>query len=75
MIQAIYPNGDIYAGYHKGGIKHGKGTYTYTSLDLSYKGEWVQNRRHGKGELFSETTHANGIFEDDKMVRGDYQDE
>ena len=41
VMQAIYPNGDIYAGYHKGGIKHGKGTYTYSSLDLTYKGEWV----------------------------------
>jgi hypothetical protein len=61
-FQAIYPNGDIYCGQHKGGQKHGKGTYIYTSTGLTYNGEWKNNRREGKGELFSENTYANGIF-------------
>ena len=45
VMQAVYTNGDVYAGQHKGGVKHGKGTYIYEKLGLTYKGEWQHNKR------------------------------
>lgn len=74
-IQAIYPNGDVYSGQHKGGHKTGKGTYIYSSTGLTYHGEWVNNIRQGKGELSSSKTHASGTFKNDLFTSGEYQDE
>lgn len=51
-MQALYPNKDVYVGLHRSGLKHGKGTYLYKDSEIKYEGEWKDNMRHGKGELF-----------------------
>ena len=28
-MQAMYPNGDVYVGAHRNGVKKGRGTYYY----------------------------------------------
>ena len=52
---ATYPNGDVYAGDFKDGLRHGEGLYTYTSkctddLQVTYKGQWENNEKHGIGK-------------------------
>jgi hypothetical protein len=74
-LQAIYLNGDIYCGAHVSGHKIGKGTYIYSSLGLTYKGDWLDNKRHGKGELIGPGTLASGTFQDDHLLIGEYSDE
>ena len=52
---ATYPNGDIYDGYFKDGIRHGdNGTYTYVKFGTeevkdTYKGSWQNNEKNGIG--------------------------
>ena len=52
---ATYPNGDIYDGYFKDGLRHGdNGTYTYNKygneeVKDTYKGAWVNNDKNGIG--------------------------
>jgi hypothetical protein len=73
-MQAIYPNKDVYSGSHKAGVKHGKGNYIYSKEGLTYRGDWVNNRRQGNGELTGNGIIASGTFDDDQFVKGDYQD-
>ena len=53
---ATYPNGDIYDGYFKDGLRHGlNGLYTYNAYGDeetkdTYKGEWSNNTKHGIGK-------------------------
>ena len=52
---ATYPNGDIYDGYFKDGLRHGDlGTYTYNKhgneeVKDTYKGAWSNNEKNGIG--------------------------
>lgn len=50
-MQALYPNGDVYAGSHRSGEKQGKGTYIYKEGNVIYNGEWKDNKKDGKGEM------------------------
>ena len=50
-FQVEYPNGDTFCGQHRGGVKHGKGTYHYKKKDVTYQGQWVENQKSGKGEM------------------------
>ena len=43
--------GDSYTGEFKDGLRHGLGTYTYSSGDV-YVGEWIEGEMHGTGSLF-----------------------
>jgi len=76
-FQVVYPNGDIYAGAHKSGVKHGPGTYLYNDeAGTKYEGDWADNLKHGKGEMtFTNTTAKfRGTFEDDEIRQGEYID-
>jgi len=44
-IQILYPNGDIYCGKHKGGIKNGEGNYKYKSSSVKYIGDWKDDKK------------------------------
>ena len=51
---ATYPNGDIYEGNFKDGVRHGDGTYTYSQKGTeeakdTYVGSWHNNTKHGIG--------------------------
>ena len=76
-MQAKYPNGDVYAGSHKQGIKNGKGTYIYKETNVIYNGEWKDNKKEGKGEMiFQNENNAilTGVFSDDDMCLGEFKD-
>ena len=47
-ITTEMPNGDIYKGEIKNGMKHGKGTLT-TRNNRSYEGDWENDKPHGFG--------------------------
>ena len=53
-MQAMYPNGDIYVGQQKNGIKKGRGSYHYIQDRIKYTGDWVDNKKVGKGEMIFE---------------------
>ena len=76
-IQQMFPNGDHYAGGHRGGIKKGAGQYYQKDTDVTYDGFWVDNMKEGKGEI----TYPNqkgakftGDFVADECVQGEYTD-
>ena len=76
-FQVLYPNGDIYAGAHRGGVKQGVGTYIYNDeAGTRYEGDWVDNLKEGKGEMTFTNTVAKfkGTFEDDEIKQGEYID-
>ena len=51
----FFPEG-VYSGQMRGGVAHGKGTYTSGfkgkkgKYKYFYKGDWVNGHRHGKGK-------------------------
>jgi hypothetical protein len=52
-----FSSGDVYEGEWKGGMKHGKGTYTWANNDARrldrrsvYDGEWFNDNEHGHGK-------------------------
>jgi len=52
---SFFPEG-IYKGQMRGGVAHGKGTYTSGfkgkkgRYKYFYKGDWINGKRHGKGK-------------------------
>jgi hypothetical protein len=44
-----YRNGDVYNGEFRLGMKHGFGTYTYSTTGEHYEGEWKNDVWEGKG--------------------------
>jgi len=82
QIQILYPNGDIYCGKHKGGIKNGDGNYMYKSSNIKYIGEWKDDKKHGKGEMVFPmakgkgeiSARLSGMFDHDELFTGEYMD-
>lgn len=73
----MYPNGDVYVGKHRNGIKHGDGEYHYVENNIKYSGAWFDNKKHGKGQMvFGKENDATfmGVFEDDSLKTGEYTD-
>ena len=63
---ACYPNGDLYEGGFKEGIRHGHGTYMYASGE-KYSGEWVDNHKHGLGTMtYNGKGEYQGYWENDR---------
>ena len=56
--RATFPDGNIYEGNHKGGLKHGKGTAKFSSGAV-YVGQFENDKAHGCGTF----TFANGDVE------------
>ena len=76
-IQQKFANGDLYAGGHKSGVKYGMGQYCQKETAITYDGEWLNNEKHGKGEIIYNNEKGakfNGNFEDDEIVSGEYKD-
>ena len=56
---AYYPNGDVYEGNYKKGIRKGKGVYSYLKKNEDdepvdpdkYEGDWLNNKKHGIGKM------------------------
>lgn len=66
-----YDNGDVYTGYFKAGIRHGKGgSYTWANGD-KYFGEWLNGKRTGRGiYTWADGNSFEGKFDDGKRVDG-----
>ncbi|XP_067318431.1 radial spoke head 10 homolog B2 [Anolis sagrei] len=47
-----WPDGSIYEGEVKAGIRHGFGMYKCGTYPVSYIGQWVDGKRHGKGTIY-----------------------
>ncbi|XP_023136217.2 radial spoke head 10 homolog B isoform X2 [Amphiprion ocellaris] len=54
MGQGTYtwPDGSSYTGEVYNGIRHGIGTYKCPKNNESYRGQWNQGKRHGKGTAY-----------------------
>lgn len=48
-----YPDGTLYVGGVRGGLREGRGARTYPGKPLMYFGEYVQGRKQGRGQLLS----------------------
>ena len=60
-----YPNGDVYEGMFKDGVRHGQGVYTYAGEGGNkYEGAWENNLKHGIGKMtFGTVGEYYGHFE------------
>jgi radial spoke head protein 1 len=74
---ATYPNGDIYDGYFKEGVRHTgegqTGTYTYNKYGTeegpkdTYKGSWANNDKNGIGvQVYTGVGQYHGYWKDGK---------
>lgn len=63
----IYPNGDSYEGEWSNNLRHGEGTYIFSSSGARYVGTWVNGRREGTGELLFSNYKFKGHFSTDKV--------
>jgi hypothetical protein len=64
--QVQYPNGDIYDGYFKDGLREGKGIYTYSDGN-KFDGEWKNNKKTGIGKMtYGAYAEYVGHFEEGK---------
>ena len=60
--KAEYPNGDIYEGDFKDGLKHGEGRYTWVNGDV-YEGAYSKDKKQGIGKMvYLNEGHYFGIF-------------
>ena len=50
----IFSDGCVYKGEVMAGVRHGHGRYENPSTQISYEGDWVHGKRHGK--VFEEVT-------------------
>ena len=61
-----YPNGDVYEGTFKNGVRDGEGTYTYVD-GTKYEGTWKNNMKHGRGVMkYGTVAEYKGDFENGK---------
>lgn len=44
-----YPNGDVYIGEVRSGLRYGHGVMTYGTTKMVYIGEWIDGHMHGNG--------------------------
>ena len=63
----IRPNGDIYEGKFINGKLNGKGFFKNKIKNISYIGDFTNNEKNGKGELFTKDYHYNGDFVNNKF--------
>ena len=59
------PDGSVYTGQFKGGVKEGQGTYQFAN-GSKYVGEWQSGKKHGQGRY----EHVNGDAYDGQYVTG-----
>ena len=74
-IQQKFPNGDLYAGGHKAGVKYGQGQYFQKDTAITYDGMWLDNMKEGKGEITYQNQKGakfSGDFAADEIVTGEY---
>ena len=64
VLRHVYPNGDVYEGEMKNGLRDGRGKCSYKSGSV-YEGEFKDDKRHGKGIC----RFANGV-----VYEGEYRD-
>eukprot|EP00451_Oxyrrhis_marina_P030569 CAMPEP_0204375284 /NCGR_PEP_ID=MMETSP0469-20131031/49120_1 /ASSEMBLY_ACC=CAM_ASM_000384 /TAXON_ID=2969 /ORGANISM="Oxyrrhis marina" /LENGTH=795 /DNA_ID=CAMNT_0051365947 /DNA_START=34 /DNA_END=2421 /DNA_ORIENTATION=+ len=66
-VDVAFPNGDSYRGHCVEGLRHGQGTYTYSSQNhtryISYAGGWRRDQKHGRGVLHTVGGCYAGHFE------------
>ena len=62
-----YPNGDVFEGHWSNNLRHGQGSYTFTSSGAKYVGSWINGRREGPGELIYANFKYNGLFTNDQV--------
>lgn len=55
-----WPEGRRYEGYFKQGEACGEGCFTSPTTGEKYIGTWVENKRHGQGELV--LPHGKGTY-------------
>ncbi len=67
-VRIEYPNGDVYEGGWKNGLREGAGTYTYANGDV-YFGSWISNRKNSLNASYTCKGHYRycGPFKDDKF--------
>jgi hypothetical protein len=46
-----YPNGDVYIGEVRSGLRSGHGVMTYGTTGMVYNGEWVDGHMQGNGVM------------------------
>ena len=63
---AIYPDGRIYEGSWKDGVKSGKGRLVYANGDY-YDGDWLNDLMDGHGKLFEKSS---GVIYEGWWVKG-----
>ncbi|XP_043472266.1 radial spoke head 1 homolog [Leptopilina heterotoma] len=47
--KAILPNGDIYDGNYRHGLRDGRGLYVFKKNGSRFDGEWREGKKHGQG--------------------------
>ncbi|KAF4665684.1 hypothetical protein FOL46_003514 [Perkinsus olseni] len=65
---ATYPNGDVYEGHFKDGMKSGDGVYTHKSGN-TYEGSYEEGKKHGMGKY---TMVEGGSYYHGSFARGLY---
>ena len=63
----IRQNGDIYEGKFINGELNGKGFYKNKIKNITYIGDFIDSKKHGKGELFTKDYHYKGDFMNNKF--------
>ena len=59
-----YSDGGMYDGEWKAGSMDGFGTLFYAGGNIAYKGEWKEDKFHGKGIVYNELPqNVNGYFD------------
>jgi hypothetical protein len=53
----LYPDGSIYEGQWKSGMRFGRGKYTYANGDW-YDGNWKDNKKDGHGVYHDKATDS-----------------
>lgn len=65
--QVQYPNGDMYDGMFKDGVREGDGTMTYGESGNKYIGQWKNNLKDGIGKMiFGANGEYTGHFKEGK---------
>ena len=57
-----YETGDFYKGHLKQGSRHGQGYYLDNGSQVTYNGQFVNDKRHGQGTLCSEKDGTTNMY-------------